>query len=402
MVLMNIDALIPYNEEIIQTKKLKELGYNASCINTLLEDGFLVRTRRGYYQVTIKSDVDYDLMKYYLVNNYYDEFFEYFDSLKVKDYKCYYYCFMADILTLNYSLAYTHLNKCCELNKEKNNKINLYAYTLLLQELMNLSSDKLIALKSKIFTKEDTLNLFLEDIINKNYDNAFKNLKGIKENDLLEDLDVLVLRELSLKAGENYQKKNSKEAKMYESLYNTFCDYIFDNDFDGAMFYFRKLYSVAYQFGLIDTKIRIIEDLFNCFNYIVSRQDISLSTYKTKYKYDNITIDNFYLAIKRNDYINALEIITKITIKEENKDYLVYRVLLERIYNFLNIRSVIFMRNPQNNPSSLQGLIKDRKYNKALDVVNKEKNMDAHDKNMVSSILELLVSLDDSNMCSDN
>lgn len=398
---MNINALIPYNEEIIQTKKLKDLGFTHADINTLLEDGLLVRTRRGYYQINIKLDIDFDLMKYYLVNSYYDEFFKYFDSLKVKDYKCYYYCFMADILTSNYSLAYTHLCKCCELNKDKNNKINLYAYTLLLQELMNLSNEKLINLKNKIFTPEDSLNIFLEYIINKDYDNAFKNLKGIKDNNLLEDIDILVLRELSLKAGENYQRKNSKESKILESLYNTFCDYIFDSDFEGAMFYFRKIYSTAYQFNLIDTKIRIIEDLFNCFNFIVSRQDITLSTYKTDYKYDNDNIDNFYLAIKRNDYINALGIITKITNKEDNRDYMVYRLLLERIYNFLNIRNVLFMKNPRRN-SSLQELIKDRKYNEALDVVNKENNMDNHDKNMVGSILELLVSLDENNICTDN
>ena len=59
------------------------------------------------------------------------------------------------------------------------------------------------------------------------------------------------------------------------------------------------------------------------------------------------------------------------------------------------------MKNPRRN-SSLQELIKDRKYNEALDVVNKENNMDNHDKNMVGSILELLVSLDENNICTDN
>ena len=52
---MNINALIPYNEEIIQTKKLKDLGFTHADINTLLEEGLLVRTRRGYYQININS-----------------------------------------------------------------------------------------------------------------------------------------------------------------------------------------------------------------------------------------------------------------------------------------------------------------------------------------------------------
>ena len=74
MVRMKIDGLIPFNGETIQTKKLKEIGFSTNDINKLLSEELLVRTRRGFYKVTLKCDVDVNLMKYYLLNNQYDEF----------------------------------------------------------------------------------------------------------------------------------------------------------------------------------------------------------------------------------------------------------------------------------------------------------------------------------------
>ena len=83
---MNINELIPYNGKTIQTKILTDLGLNSKNINKLLKDGILSRTRRGYYKVTINYDIDTKLMKYYLLNSYFDDLKEYFDSLPIKDY----------------------------------------------------------------------------------------------------------------------------------------------------------------------------------------------------------------------------------------------------------------------------------------------------------------------------
>ena len=164
--MMNIEALIPFNGQVIQTKKLTELGYNTKSINKLMDDKYLERTRKGYYKVTLQDDLDVSLMIHYLMNNLYDEFIDYFDSLTIKGYEAYYYKFMYDIMTNNFSSAYKSLIKCCELNVTQDNKLNLYTYVLLLTELMNLSNRKLVSLKNKLFdAKEETLSTFLEYII---------------------------------------------------------------------------------------------------------------------------------------------------------------------------------------------------------------------------------------------
>ena len=84
---MKLDALLPYNNQVIRTCTLKELGYSTSNINKLVEDNYLEKTRRGYYKVNIKSDADIDLMKYYLLNNMYEDFINYFNSIELKDYQ---------------------------------------------------------------------------------------------------------------------------------------------------------------------------------------------------------------------------------------------------------------------------------------------------------------------------
>lgn len=74
----------------------------------------------------------------------------------------------------------------------------------------------------------------------------------------------------------------------------------------------------------------------------------------------------------------------------------IYKVLLERIFNFLNIRTIINSRSSQNSQMSLNNLIKEKRYDEALIVANKSDKMDTHDKNMVTSILESLIALEDS------
>ena len=139
---MKINELIPFNGKTIQTKILKELGYSTKDINKLISDGVITRVRRGYYEVSLNYEVDINLMKYYLRNSYFDELIEYFDNLPLKDYSAYYYRFMCDIMTNDYANAYDHLEKCCELNNEEHNKFNLYAYLLLLDELIKLPKEE--------------------------------------------------------------------------------------------------------------------------------------------------------------------------------------------------------------------------------------------------------------------
>ncbi len=387
MVRMKIDGLIPFNGETIQTKQLKELGYSTSSINKLLKDNLLKRTRRGYYKVDLQIKTDSKLMKYYLMNNCFAEFDEYFDSLTIKDYTAYYYRFLCDIMTNDYAKAYKHLSKCCELNNRKENKVNLYAYVLLLCELMDLSSDKLASLKNKIFNKDDSFNLFLECVINKDYDSACRNLRVSKYNNLLSKLEIRVLRDLSVKALKCYQYKHSPEMEEYNNLYKNFYDCIIDNNYDDAFFYFNKLYQLSVKMNHKEEKLDIIADLFNCFNYIVSHTELDLNAYHTNYKYDGNNLNNFYLALKRNDYINALKFANLILDKIYNRDIEIYKVLLERIFNFLNIRTIINARSPQNNRVCLNNLIKEKRYDEALVVANKSNDMDSHAKNMVTSIL---------------
>ena len=160
---------------------------------------------------------------------------------------------------------------------------------------------------------------------------------------------------------------------------------------------------MANKLNIVDYKLDIISDLFNCFNYIVNNPQINLYTYHTNYKYNEDNIKNFYVALKRDDYVKALEFVRIITLESEDKYFNTYKILLERIYNFLNIRTIIYSRESRNNEMSLQGLINDKKYSEALEVVHKETKMDSHDKNMISSILESIVALDDSTMFnSDN
>lgn len=393
---MKIDGLIPFNGETIQTRQLKELGYSTSAINKLLNDNLLKRTKRGYYKVNLQVKTDSKLMKYYLMNNCFEEFNEYFESLPIKDYTAYYYRFLSDIMVSDYSKAYRHLGKCCELNNNKENKINLYAYVLLLCELMNLSSDKLVSLKNKIFDKDDSFNLFLECIIKKDYDNACRNLRVSKYSNNLSKLDIRVLRDLSVKALKCYKHKHSPEMEEYNNLFNKFYDCVIDNNYDDAYFYFNKLYDLSIRIDNKESKLDIILDLFNCFNFIVANQELDLNTYQTNYKYDSNSLNNFYLALKRNDYINALKFANAILAKNYNQDMEIYKVLLERIFNFLNIRTIINTRSSKNSQMSLSNLIKEKRYNEALVVASESDKMDAHDKNMVTSILESLVALDDS------
>lgn len=394
---MKESKLLPFNGTIIKTSDLKELEYSTKDINVMLDNGILTRTKRGYYQVSIKGEVDTNLMKYYLSNKLYEEFLEYFNSLLVKDYNAYYYKFIYDIQKENYSEAYTTLFKCCELNKDKNNKVNLYAYVLLLSELMSLPTEKILAIKNKIFkVSDDYLKLFLECIINKDYDNACKNLRNGKEN--MSKLELNLLRNLSIKALACYQKKNSPEIIEYNNLYQNFYNSILSDDYEVAIYYFNKLYNLGLNLNINDTSIEIINILFKCFDYIVEHQDVDLSTYKTNYKYDGETINNFYLAIKRNDFVKALEFISLITNKDNNNDkFYVYRKLLERIYNFLNIRTIIKKKSPRK--LTLTSLIKDKRYDEALKVAN-ESSLDNHNKNIVTSLLESLVAIDDNSLFS--
>lgn len=392
---MKIDGLIPFNGETIQTKQLKELGYSTCSINKLLKNNLLKRTRRGYYRVDLQVNTDIKLMKYYLMNNCFVEFKEYFNSLNIKDYNAYYYSFLCDIMINDYAEAYRHLGKCCELNNRKENKVNLYAYVLLLGELMNLSSDKLVSLKNKIFDKNDSVNLFLECVINKDYDNACRTLRISKSNNLLSKLEIRILRDLSVKALKCYQHKHSPEMEEYNNLYKIFGDYVIDNDYDDAFYHFNKLYQLSIKINYQEDKLNIIADLFNCFNYIVAHQELDLSSYQTNYKYNSNNLNNFYLALKRNDYINALKFVNLILDKEYNRDIDIYKNLLERIYNFLNIRTIINSKKDETNSMSLRNLIENKRYNEALVVANKSNDMDSHAKNMVTSILESLLALDD-------
>ena len=399
---MKFSKLIPFNGKVIQTKILKELGYSQSDISKFIKDGIITRTRRGYYEVSIKDDVDVKLMKYYLKNGYFDELIEYFDKLSIKNFYAYYYRFICDIITCDYANAYKHLEKSCEFNSEDYYKLNLYAYILLLDELADLPKDKIKKLKKMIFIKEYSLDNYLECLIKKDYNNACKCLRKVMEDNLLDKFEINVLRDLSIKVNNSYKSKqkkldDNKDYKIYESLFDRFYVAIMDADFERAQYIFNQILKICTKANIFEERVNIIKDLFNCFNYIVVHPYLDLSAYKTNYKYKNSLKDNFVKAIKNNDYIHALDFCNKIYMADKTEDYEIYKVLLNRIYNFLNIRTIINSRNPYLNKMSLSNLVKNKKYKEALNLVNTTNIMEEHNKNIVTSLIESIISIDNSN-----
>lgn len=399
---MKFNKLVPFNGKVIQTKILKELGYSQVDITKLMKDGIITRTRRGYYKVFIEYNVDVKLMKYYLNNGYFDEFIEYYDKLPIKDFYAFYYRFMCDILTSDYANAYKHLEKCCEFNNEDCYKFNLYAYILLLDELVELPKDKIKKLKKLVFDKEYSFDIYLECLINKDFENACKKLRTIKDENVLDKLEINILRELSIKVNNSYKNKKkevvSKNYKIYESLFERFNVAIMDLDFERAQYIFNQILKISKKENIKENKIYIIKDLFNCFNYIITHPYLDLNNYKTNYNYDKSLNDNFLLAIKKNDYINALNFCNKIYASEKTEEFEIYKVLLDRIYNFLNIRTIINSRNPYLNQMSLSNLVRNKKYQEALNLVNTTDIMEEHSKNIVTSLIESIISIDDSNL----
>ena len=389
---MNIDNLIAFNGKTIQTKKLHEVGYTNTDINKLLDEGKLERVRRGYYKVNLDFKSDIKTMKYYLLNNYYSDFKEYFDNLPIKDYDAYYYSFLCNILISDYREAYSSLVKCCELNTEDCNKNNLYAYTLLLNELLSLPEDKLSYLKEKIFDKKYYMDIFIESLVNRNYDQACEQLKDIKQNNGLNKIELDVLRNMSFKVNNIHKKDNVKNKdNEYNKLFSSMHIQIVNNNFEQGYYTFNKLLYLKDSLNISDERLDIIKDLFLCFNFIVENQDIDLNTYKTNYKYGKNIYNNFNLAIRKNDYIKALELCRKIVLKTPSEEYEIYNTLLERIYNFLNIRTII--KNQARNRNPFMSMIHDKNYNDALKIAKKT-NMDEHDKNIVTNLLESLVYVD--------
>lgn len=399
---MKFSKLIPFNGKVIQTKILKELGYSQADISKFIKDGIITRTRRGYYEVSIKNDVDVKLMKYYLKNGYFDELIEYFDKLSIKNFYAYYYRFICDIITCDYANAYKHLEKSCEFNSEDYYKFNLYAYILLLEELADLSKDKIKKLKKMVFDKEYSLDNYLECLIKKDYNNACKCLRGVMEDNLLDRFEINVLRDLSIRVSNSYKTKqkkvdDNKDYKIYESLFDRFYIAIMDADFERAQYIFNQILKVCAKANIYEEKVHIIKDLFNCFNYIIVHPYLDLSAYKTNYKYNKSLKDNFVKSIKNNDYIHALDFCSKICMVDKTEEYEIYKVLLNRIYNFLNIRTIINSRNPYLNQMSLSNLVKNKKYKEALNVVNENNMMEEHSKNIVTSLIESIISIDNSN-----
>lgn len=386
---MKIKLLVPYNNQVVPTKTLKSLGLNSTDINKLLAENILKRVKRGYYEVKIVIESDVNVMKYYLMNNLLDDFLAYFDSLFIKDYNAYYYKLMYDVLNGDYTIAYKSLKECCKLNKDSSNKVNLYTFLLLIDELIHISTDNLSKLKNKIFSKEDELCLFLECIIKKDYDSACLSLKSNKS---VSKLELSVLRQLSIKASEVYNQKNSKEMIEYNNLYDTFYQMVVSNDYDGAYYYFERLYDLCIKLDIEDSRLEIYSDLFNCFNYILEHQELDLDSYKTNYRYPKDLLTAFYQALKKNDYVNAYIFINSMDYKKA-RELEIYQTLLQRIYNFLNIRSIIKKHNP-NYKISLNSLIKEKRYAEAYEEVKKKEDMESIDKTIVSSILESILALD--------
>ena len=392
---MEYKELLPYNGKTIQTKDLSNIGLSNKSINKLIEDNVLERVKRGFYKVTIQNKADKKMMRYYLSNGLYSDFIEYYNSID-KDYDTYYFKFLYDILTENYSNAYTSLANCIELNTSSKNKHSLYAYVLLLGELVNLSDEQVEEIRSKIYDEqEDATHLFLEYIVRKDYDKVSSILRANRNK--IKGLELDVLRKLSNKASNVYQRKNSKETEEYNKLYKSLYETIMNNDYESAYFYYGKLINFCNDYDIKDARLPIIGDLFNCFNYIVEHQEITLETYMTNYTYHKDLVNNFYTALSKNDYINALKFVTEFNMHNENYDFKMYQILLERIYNFLNIRNIIASHSQRRSNLSLTSLIKDKKYEEALSLTNNS-NMDETNKNIVTSLLEGILALDDNSM----
>ena len=390
---MNINELLPYNGKTIQTKILTDLGFNSKNINKLIKENILSRTRRGYYKVTINYKIDTKLMKYYLVNSYFDDLKEYFDSLTIKDYDAYHYRFLCDILTGDYASCYDNLYNCALVNNDEHNKVNILAYLLLITELIDLPKDKIDNLKRKLYNEDYYLDSYLECLLKKDYTNACDSLRSVKDNCLLDKIDISILRDLNIKVLENYKKKNSKEVLMYKQLFNELYYYLSNSDFDRALYTYNKLEYLSCNYDISDYKLKVVKDLLDCFDYIIRHPNLSLEDYNTNYKYGEKNNDNFILAIKRNDYINALNFCNKILIENPSQEFEIYKMLLDRIYNYLNIRTLIIARNP--NTNSISHLIKNKKYKEALSATNNDLIMDEHNKNIITSLLESILSVDE-------
>ena len=65
---MNIENLLPFNGKTIQTKELNKMGYSSKDIKKLLNNEYIKRTRRGYYLIELNYSIDYNKLKYYLLN----------------------------------------------------------------------------------------------------------------------------------------------------------------------------------------------------------------------------------------------------------------------------------------------------------------------------------------------
>ncbi len=389
--MMKKDTLIPFNGKTITTKQLKELGFNTKSINALLLDKILTRTKKGFYEVLINVESDKELMTYYLMNNLYDEFIAYFESLEYKDYQVYYYHFIYDIMTGDYANSYKSLIKCCELNKSQENINILYAFILLLSKSITLPDQKTTSLKNKLFCDEP-LRLFLEYVISGDYDNACKNLRQHKSS--LSQLDVMTLRNLSIKAKELCNKNDSKEVDEYHKLLDIFFACLNNHDYTRAQYYFNQLFALNEALHLNDKELNIIDDLFNCFEYIMAHPKVTLLTYRTKFKYGGDLLTNFYDAISKNDYINAFRFIREIESQKQDVFYMIYHNLLERIYNFLNVRLIMQGQNMTLSKEILNSLISDQRYMDAIEFTNKS-NMDMQDKNIITTILESLINIDE-------
>jgi hypothetical protein len=394
MVKMKIENLLPFNGKTIQTKKMKNLGFSSKDINKLLATNNLKRTRRGYYLVELQYEIDYKLIKYYLLNNYTEEFYEYFKSLKIKDYKVYYYKFMCDISSKKYGEAYESLVKCCELNFNHENKIMLYSFVLLIEELLNVTPDKIEKLKNMIFDEDDCESIFLETLLKKDYQNVCKKLCSVKKKNKVSDYELNVLRNLSIQVKKVYSKKSKKNSSEYTMLVNNLHTSIIDNNFERAYHYFSKIKNLNDEYILDDRLVLIVNDLFKCFNYIVEHPNLDLTNYQTGYEYSGNLLNKFFTALNKNDYINAFEFCKLILGDSENIEFSIYYGLLERIYNFLNVRLIIKGKNPFKQVSPLGKLIKNKRYSEALEITKNDKLMDKNDKNIIRPLLETLVDME--------
>ena len=391
---MSIEKLLPYNNKTIQTKTLKNIGYSSKEINKLLLTNNLKRTRRGYYLVELQYDIDYKLIKYYLLNNYTIEFYDYFKSLEVKDYKVYYYKLMCDISTQKYGDAYESLVKCINLNFNHENKLVLYAFLLLMEELLNIPEEKVEKLKNKLFDSDDCESLFLETLLKKDYKNVCKRLVSVKRKNKLSNYELNILRNLSIKVKNVYNKKSKKESTEYTLLVNNLHTCIMDNNFEKAYYYFNKLKQLDTEYELKDRLVLISNDLFKCFSYIVEHPNLDLTNYQTDYTYDGNLLNKFFSSINKNDYLNAFEFCKSILSENNSIEFSIYYGLLERIYNFLNVRLIIKGKNPYRRVSPLGNLIKNKKYSEALEIAKSDKLMDKNDKNILKPLLETLVEME--------